>query len=271
MTALRHERENKSTTLRYHLLAKWRQNRVEIQHYICSVCRQLEIQNSEQTKPNNKKPWVILLWIISLGHSTWRTYACSQEVSPNPLSYFLIFKSFSNTLPANLQTSLFYSLTSYFYLNMDHLILFCATKSSRFPQTSAFVNKTKVAFFPVTVFFLNLLGDFVDRFFPLKVLWDTFGERTSAWQCLTKHTLPSQFSQVRVRGQVALKREHMHMEESLPQQSSLLLEPFLTNQGWRTPEVFLKPFAIKLCNKAQVPIQAWQFCPLTTKGARITL
>lgn len=132
-------------------------------------------------------------------------------------------------------------------------------------------NKTKRRFFSCHCFFLNLLGDFADRFFTLKVLWDTFGERTSALQCLTKHIPPSQFSQVRVRGQVALKREHMHMEESLPQQSSLLLEAFLTNQGRRPPEVFLKPFAIKLCNKAQVPIQAWQFCPLTTKGARITL
>lgn len=39
---------------------KWR---VEIQHCICSVCRQLEIQNSEKAKPSNNKPWVILLQI----------------------------------------------------------------------------------------------------------------------------------------------------------------------------------------------------------------
>lgn len=80
-------------------------------------------------------------------------YACFQEVFANPLGYFLPSKSFSNTLSASLlQAPLFYSLTSYFHLNMDCLILFVLPRVSCITRISLFLQKIRFFFFPVIVF-----------------------------------------------------------------------------------------------------------------------
>lgn len=169
------DKENKSTSLRNNdCFEAWKRkqehhpsvplvSQVETKQSRNSALHPLSMQAARNSElRTNKTQQQETLSDLAVNYFTGSQHLedlCSQEVSPNLLSYFLIFKSFSNTLPANLQTSLFNSLTSYFYLNMDRLILFCATKSGRFPQTSAFVNKTKqkVAFFPVTVFFLTCL------------------------------------------------------------------------------------------------------------------
>lgn len=127
------DKENKSTSLRnIYFFEAWKRKQehhlsgslvsqveakhgVGIQHYNHLGCMQLKIQTSEKNKTQQRETLANPAVNYFTGNSIWRTYAWSQEVSANPLAYFLISKSFSNTLPASLQTYLI--LCIYIYLS----------------------------------------------------------------------------------------------------------------------------------------------------------
>lgn len=193
--------------------------------------------------------------------------------SSNALGYFLRSKTFTNTLAASLlQASLFYSLTSYFHLSMDCLILFVLQRASRITQISLFLHKKKKkkGLFFCHCFFLALFGELIDRFFffsSYKFHEILFGERTSAWEGLTQPSPPTSTA-ARVKWHL---RKHKYMEDSLPQRSCCLMGALPDKPRLKAPGIFLKRSAIKLCKTPRVPIQASQFFPLAMKGARLKL
>lgn len=95
---------------------------------------------------------------------------------------------------------------------MECLIPLCCQKCLALLWATLFLQKTRIGFggvFFLSLFFLALFGDFVDRFFILQVSWVTSGERMSGWEHLTK---PNSVTATAawVKGQVALHRMKAH-------------------------------------------------------------
>lgn len=223
MTALRHEREKRASPFSTTCLPSGEKNlRVEIQHYICSVCRQLLIQNSEKAKPNNNKPSVVLLRIIyftgqqHLMEGVWWRGGGAISIFKRYLQIFLgiswLLSHSAILLSASLlQAPLFYSLTSYFQLKMECLIVFVLPRVSWITQISLLLQKMRI--FIIVFSCISCRHIFHITSFVIYFWWKKVSLRVS------NRTQPTNHHSCQGQG------DKWHLREIQAEQDSLLRQP----------------------------------------------